>query len=130
MEKINDLFDVEVAKTFDAYPSVFSKDDVVKLLTDLRSNVLATVEDIQPAVLISENKFQDFAAAVQAEFSRRICNGNFEIVDYNSAEFGIDYNSRIVLENIDVNDDNIEEELHDVLLSEFQNHFNDKLDRE
>jgi hypothetical protein len=128
MEKINDLFDVEVTKTFDAFPSVFSKDDVVKLLSELRGNILATIEDIQPAVLIAKEKFQDFASSVTAELSRRVCNGNFEVVDYDSAEFTIDYGNKISLENIGLNEDNIEEELHDILLSEFQKHFNDKLE--
>jgi hypothetical protein len=40
MEKINNLFDQEITKTVDAYPSIFSKDDVVNLLSSLRTNVL------------------------------------------------------------------------------------------
>jgi hypothetical protein len=40
MEKINNLFEQEITKTVDAYPSIFSKDDVVNLLSSLRTNVL------------------------------------------------------------------------------------------
>jgi hypothetical protein len=49
MEKINDLFDQEITKTVDAYPSIFSKDDVVNLLSSLRTNVLTEVSELKPA---------------------------------------------------------------------------------
>ena len=48
MEKINDLFDQEITKTVDAYPSIFSKDDVVNLLSSLRTNVLTEVSELKP----------------------------------------------------------------------------------
>ena len=49
MEKINDLFDQEITKTVDAYPSIFSKDDVVSLLSKLRTIVLTEVSELKPA---------------------------------------------------------------------------------
>jgi len=45
MDKINNLFDQEITKTIDAYPSIFSKDDVVNLLSSLRTNVLTETAD-------------------------------------------------------------------------------------
>jgi hypothetical protein len=48
MEKINDLFDQEITKTVDAYPSIFSKDDVVNLLSSLRTNVLTEISELKP----------------------------------------------------------------------------------
>lgn len=47
MEKINNLFDQEITKTVDAYPSIFSKDDVVNLLSSLRTNVLTEVSELK-----------------------------------------------------------------------------------
>jgi hypothetical protein len=47
MEKINDLFDQEITKTVDAYPSIFSKDDVVNLLTSLRTQVLMEASELK-----------------------------------------------------------------------------------
>ena len=47
MEKINDLFDQEITKTVDAYPSIFSKDDVVNLLSSLRTNVLTEISELK-----------------------------------------------------------------------------------
>jgi len=47
MEKINNLFDQEITKTVDAYPSIFSKDDVVSLLSKLRTVVLTEVSELK-----------------------------------------------------------------------------------
>jgi hypothetical protein len=51
MENINNLFDQEITKTVDAYPSIFSKDDVVNLLSALRTNVLMEVSELKPSEL-------------------------------------------------------------------------------
>jgi len=48
MEKINNLFDQEITKTVDAYPSIFSKDDVCNLLSSLRTQVLTEVSELKP----------------------------------------------------------------------------------
>ena len=56
MEKINNLFDQEITKTVDAYPSIFSKDDVVNLLSSLRTNVLTEVSELK-AELDSGSKY-------------------------------------------------------------------------
>jgi hypothetical protein len=49
MEKINNLFDQEITKTVDAYPSIFSKDDVCNLLSSLRTQVLYEVSELKPS---------------------------------------------------------------------------------
>lgn len=48
MEKINDLFDQEITKTLDAYPSIYTKDDVVSLLSKLRTVVLTEISELKP----------------------------------------------------------------------------------
>ena len=48
MEKINNLFDQEITKTVDAYPSIYTKDDVVSLLSKLRTVVLTEVSELKP----------------------------------------------------------------------------------
>jgi hypothetical protein len=47
METINNLFDQEITKTVDAYPSIFSKDDVCNLLSVLRTAVLYEATKLQ-----------------------------------------------------------------------------------
>jgi hypothetical protein len=48
MENINNLFDQEITKTMDAYPSIYTKDDVVSLLSKLRTIVLTEVSELKP----------------------------------------------------------------------------------
>ena len=123
MEKINDLFDQEVIRVVDAFPSIYTKDDVVSLLTTLRTQVLTEAAELKPTVGITEIKFQEFALDVTKSLEDEINRGNIEVYDASSAEFSINYDNRIELENLDVLTDNITDELHDILLRQFQEHF-------
>jgi hypothetical protein len=124
MEKIHDLFDQETTKVLDAFPSVYTKDDVVTLLSKLRTNVLYAYDaDKQVVVGITEDQFQAFATNVQNDLERALCNGQIEVYDTGSAEFSISYDNRIEIENIDVLTDNITDELHNIMLDHFQAQF-------
>ena len=128
MEKINDLFDVQIAKTIDAYPSIFSKDDVITLLSSLRTDSLHAIHEMLPqpsAYLIDEEKFQEFNAAVRSSLDNFLDGTNNEIIDYDSAEFNIGYNNQLELENICLNNDTILEELDDILLTKWQEFYGD-----
>jgi hypothetical protein len=128
MEKINDLFDVQIAKTIDAYPSIFSKDDVITLLSSLRTESLHARHEMLPqpsAYLIDEEKFQEFNAAVRNSLDNFLDGNNNEIIDYDSAEFNINYDRRIEIESIDLNNDTILEELDDILLTKWQEFYGD-----
>ena len=125
MEKINDLFDQEITKTVDAYPSIFSKDDVVNLLSTLRTTVLAEAAKLKPAGSITEEKFQEFDANVRASLENSMNNGSIDLYDYSSAEFSIDYHNTIQIESLDFNTDAVIDELDDILLTEFQAIFGD-----
>jgi hypothetical protein len=124
MEKINDLFDQETTKVLDAFPSIYTKDDVVTLLSKLRTNVLFAYDaDKQATVGITEDEFQAFATNVQNDLERALCNGQIEVYDTGSAEFSISYDNRIEIDNIDVLTDNITDELHNIMLDHFQAQF-------
>lgn len=128
MEKINDLFDVQIAKTIDAYPSIFSKDDVISLITSLRTETLNAIPELLPqpsAYLIDEEKFQEFNAAVRMSLDNFLDHNNNEVIDYDSAEFNINYDRRIDIESIDLNNDTILEELDDILLTKWQEFYGD-----
>ena len=128
MEKINDLFDVQIAKTIDAYPSIFSKDDVITLLSSLRTDSLHAIHEMLPqpsAYLIDEEKFQEFNAAVRSKLESFLDNNNNEVIDYDSAEFNINYDRRIEIESIDLKNDTILEELDDILLTKWQEFYGD-----
>ena len=123
MEKINDLFDQEIIRVLDAFPSVYTKDDVVSLLSTLRTQVLYEATELKPTVGLTEEQFQEFNADVVRNLERSLCNGQVEVYDTGSAEFSLTYDNRIEIENIDVLTDNITDELSDILLDQFQVHF-------
>jgi hypothetical protein len=128
MEKINDLFDVQIAKTIDAYPSIFSKDDVISLITSLRTESLNAIHEMLPqpsAYTVDEAKFQEFNAAVRDSLDSFLNRTNAEIIDYDSAEFNIGYHNQLELENISLNNDTILEELDNILLTEWQEFYGD-----
>ena len=123
MDKIHDLFELEVLQVVEAFPSIYTKDNVVSLINVLRTKVLNEVAELKPTVGITEEQFQEFAADVNRKLESSLCNGNIEVYDTGSAEFSISYENRIEIENIDVLTDNITDELHDILLDQFQQHF-------
>lgn len=126
MDKINELFENELNGVIHAYPSIYTKDDVAELLSKLRTVVLTEAADALSkanSVSITEELFQEFNADVVRNLERSLCNGTIEVYDTGSAEFSIGYDNRVQIENIDVLTDNITDELHDILLSQFQAHF-------
>lgn len=127
MEKINGLFELEILKVVEAFPSVYSKDDVVSLINVLRTAVLNEAAELKPTVGITEEQFQEFSAAVTNSLEHKINRGEIEIYDQSSAEFSINYDNRVELENLDVLTDNITEELEDILLCQFKENFGELL---
>lgn len=124
MEKVNNLFDQEITKTIDSFPSIYTKDDVVSLLSALRTEVLNEVLEVsKQTTSITELQFQEFAAEVESRLNNSINNGNVDVYDYSSAEFSIGYDNRLTVESIDFNADSVTDELHDILLDEFQKSF-------
>ena len=123
MEKINDLFDQEITKTVDAYPSIYTKDDVVSLLSKLRTVVLTEVSELKPASAITEDKFQEFSESVTKSLENKINRGDIDVYDYSSAEFSINYHNTIEIENLDFNTDSIVDELATILQDQFVGYF-------
>ena len=123
MDKINGLFELEILKVVEAFPSIYTKDNVVSLINVLRTKVLNEVADLKPTVGITEIQFQEFAEAVNRKFEDELNRGNIEVYDPSSAEFSINYDNRVELENLDILTDNITDDLHNILLDQFQNHF-------
>ena len=123
METINNLFDQEITKTVDAYPSIFSKDDVVNLLSSLRTNVLTEVSELKPASAITEDRFQEFSESVTKSLENKINRGDLDVYDYSSAEFSINYHNTIEIESLDFNSDSLIDELATILQDQFVGYF-------
>ena len=123
MEKINNLFDSRVDLVCDNYSSVFTKDDVLSLLSRLRADVLTETAALTPVNSISEMDFQEFSCNVSKALERALNDGTIEPIDIDSAEFTIDYRNTIVIENINCDTEGITDELANILLDQFQESF-------
>ena len=125
MEKILDLFECQIGDATNAFPSVFSKEDVIGILIKLKNNVLAEAAELKPTANITEMKFQEFRSNVNNAIEYKINHGDIDVYDYSSAEFTINYHNTIEIESIEFNSDSLTDELDDILLTEFQAIFGD-----
>ena len=123
MDKINELFECQIGDAINAFPSVFSKDDVVDILAKLRTNILYAANEIKSATSISEMEFQEFSSDVSRKLERALNDGTIDPVDLDSAEFTIGYHNTIEIERVNVDTESITDELANILLDEFQNKF-------
>lgn len=125
MDTIDSLFISEINRVLTTFPSIYSNNDVVSLLENLKLTVLDAVSKAKPTVGITEEQFQEFNANVRNRLESSMCNGSIDLYDYSSVEFSIDYHNTIVIENIDFNSDAVTEELDEIMLTEFQEIFGD-----
>ena len=128
MDKINNVFEQQIEKIIDSFPSIYTKDDVVTLVSGLRTQVLTEVSDAlseanKASAGITEAQLVEFIADVESNLSRALENGDIQVTDDSSAEFAINYDNRVELEHIDINTDNIIDELNAILLEQFRDHF-------
>jgi len=125
MKKINDLFAVEIEKVDNDFPSMYSKSDVTTILKRLWDNV-ENVEELVPASfekIISKEQLIEFNDTVSEKFLEYL-DRDHEIVDYESAEFIINYDNKVELENVSINTDNIYDNLSSILYAELTLLFN------
>lgn len=91
-----------ITQVKDCISSVFSKEDVIKL-----------IEQIEDATMTKEVAEQLTADIVHG-FRNKIQYSD-DIVDYDSAEFSIEYNNTLKLECIDINHDCLEDILEEIV---------------
>ena len=100
--------------------SIFSKEDVLKIINDLQANVNADVEQYNSEA--TELQFQEFNSNVKSRLYQYF--NNTDLVDYDSAEFEIEYNNQLVLNNVNIDLDSWADEFDEIMLDEFQSTFN------
>jgi hypothetical protein len=122
MDKIDALFISEINRVLTTFPSIYSNNDVVSLLENLKISIIDELSKVKPNVGITEEQFQEFNANVRHALERVLYDSN-EVINTDSAEFSIDYGNRISIENIDINTDFITEELDEIMLDRFQEAF-------
>jgi len=117
---MNLVFENAYLNVINAPSSIFSKEDVLKLINDLQANVNADVEQYNSEA--TELQFQEFNSNVKSRLYQYF--NNTDLVDYDSAEFEIEYNNQLVLNNVNVDLDSWADEFDDIMLDEYQSAFN------
>lgn len=111
-ELVNNIFDKEITSALDGFPSVYSKDDLICVVNRIR---LEINELEQPKPEIDKEALNTIFQEVIGQFTRVLERNDNEYIDYDNAEFTIEYNNTIAVDNIDIIVDNITESLESIL---------------
>ena len=111
-ELINNIFDKEVTAALDGFPSVYMKDEVVCVINRIRLEI-NELEHEKPS--IDKEALSVMFDEVVSQLTRALERNDNDYIDYNSAEFSIEYNNTIVVDNLDLNIDNITDSLESIL---------------
>jgi hypothetical protein len=124
---MDQIFETTIAYVNSSPSSIFTKDDVVVMLLKL-SNSLSEYKSEQPQqptgrpnILASD--FAKFTSAVRNKLSYYLESS--DLVDYDSAEFEIEYNNQLVLNHVNVDFDRWTEEFDEYMLDNFTEVFGD-----
>jgi hypothetical protein len=106
--------------------SVFSKDDVKAIYNGLLPEILQIIEKntIVQFPKINEQVLTDLHTLICENFEVELNNGRREFIDLDSAEFELDWDRRINLTRIDLNDQEIAEALDEAIGDAFKQTFN------
>ena len=86
-----------INKVSNSFPSLFSREDVIKLLTDLDAEMAAE----GPKMLIEKDALIDI-------FRETFSDKDFRnVVDTDSIELSLSYNNKIEIENVPIDEDEI-----------------------
>ena len=117
---MNQCFENAYLNVINAPSSIFSKEDVLKLINDLQANVNADVEQYNSEA--TELQFQEFNSNVKSRLYQYF--NTTDLIDYDSAEFEIEYNNQLVLNNVNIDLDSWTDEFDEIMLDEYQSAFN------
>lgn len=107
MESVNRTFELCKESIKLSPSSIFSTDDVTKLIEQVKQDVLNLIEEekeTSDSIAFKQDVLQAFRHELED-------NRYGEYVDQDSAEFNIGYNNIIELSNIDINVDELENAL-------------------
>ena len=113
---MNQVFDNARNRVANAFPSIYSKDDVIKLIDELQNEVTQ-----QPQTKVD---FEELKQALLEAVERKIDNiDSTDVVDYDSAEMMMGYRNQVELESIDVNCSTLFNEIETAINDEFNDYF-------
>jgi hypothetical protein len=111
-ELVNNIFDKEITSALDGFPSVYSKDDLICVVNRIR---LEINELEQPKPELGKEALSEIFQEVICKFTRQLERSDNEYIDYANAEFSINYNNTVEVENIDIITENVTESLESIL---------------
>ena len=130
MNPLDQIFEITQLSVINSASSIFTKDDVHKLITQLQSNINKHAIDESklpqqpmPRLSILESDFANFTSKVREKLSYYLESS--DIVDYDSAQFEIEYNNQLVLNHVQVDLDSWTQEFDEYMLDNFTEVFGD-----
>lgn len=109
----------QIERVSNSFPSLFTKDDVQTILRDLLFNVTEQMEAIpdikERSGIYSLDALQELRGKVQ-EAIWEVSHDSSDIVDYDSAEFEIEYNNKLTLNHVEINTDTINESVEEIIM--------------
>ena len=112
-----------VASVQNAFPSIYTKDDVIKLLE--------SIEIQQSSGKLSNEQIEELTQSIQEKVSRAIRNFDTgDIVDNSTAEFSIGYNNTLELDSVDVDLNSLDDEIESTIESTVTEFFERDSDNE
>ena len=93
-----------VASVQNAFPSIYTKDDVIKLLESIQIQ--------ESSGKLSNEQIQELTESIQEKVARAVRNFDTgDVVDYSTAEFSIGYSNTLELDSVDVDLNNLNDEI-------------------
>ena len=109
------VFEAQVAQVENAFPSLFTKEDVIKVLRSLQQNLEFPEEDAPSAGFFTQEIADKLQEEITSRFKMRLGNiPDSDIVDEDSIGFSL-YGRTIEIDSIELNTDSIADELEEVV---------------
>lgn len=97
-------------KVNEAYPSIFTKQDVAQLIEEIFA-AKDLAETPKPSFGLTFDQRMELEGLIRQAIERRLDRMDNEMIDFDSAEFNIEYGNTLRLEDVDINTDMIVDEL-------------------
>ena len=124
-EQLEDLF-----KTLDhqidvCRSSIFTANDVKIMYNGLLPEILQVIDKntIVQLPKINEETLEELQDLIQRRFETTLSQGYRDFVDYNSAEFELEYDNKIVLNRVDLNECELSEAIAEAVHGAFEQTF-------
>lgn len=109
------VFEAQVAEVENAFPSLFTKEDVIKVLRSLQQNLEFPEDDAPSAGFFTQEIADKLQEEITSRFKKRLGSiPDSDIVDEDSIEFSL-YGRTIEIDSIELNTDTIADELEEVV---------------